>query len=148
MDSIAIGRRGYDALDRGLPYLRAIERLDIEFVPELENGQVTIPPRDFVTAAFAAMKEVDFQVRTRAGLDDSHIGVKLMVKRFGTSGCPVAIRQKSPIKFAPARTSASGCAPRPATRTLLPTMAADFPMRLGSTIMSIVVPMLSWAIRK
>jgi uncharacterized protein (TIGR02391 family) len=41
---------------------------------------------DFETAAFAAMKAVEVEVRRLAGFDDSEIGVKLMRKAFGEKG--------------------------------------------------------------
>lgn len=41
---------------------------------------------DFETAAFAALKAVEVEVRRLAQFDDSDIGVKLMRKAFGEKG--------------------------------------------------------------
>jgi len=86
-DSIAVSRKGREVIDRGLPWLRAVERLDVQLVPELEyTARPQFLRGDFETAAFVAMKEVEVQVRTRAAFDDSMIGVSLMRKAFGTNG--------------------------------------------------------------
>ncbi|MET7295333.1 TIGR02391 family protein [Streptomyces griseoloalbus] len=87
--AFVISRKGHQLLSDGLPWLRAVERLDVELMPVLER---TARPQflrgDFETAAFAAMKEVEVQVRTRAGLGSGpdEVGVKLMVKAFKQGG--------------------------------------------------------------
>jgi uncharacterized protein (TIGR02391 family) len=82
-----ISRKGDQLLREGLPWLRAVERLDVELVPALEY---TVRPQflrgDFETAAFVAMKEVEVRVRTRAGLTDSLIGTLLMQEAFKQQG--------------------------------------------------------------
>jgi uncharacterized protein (TIGR02391 family) len=87
--AFVISRKGRQLLDDGLPWLRAVERLDVDLVPTLER---TARPQflrgDFETAAFAAMKEVEVQVRTKArlGFGPDEVGAKLMVKTFKPGG--------------------------------------------------------------
>lgn len=68
-DSFFITRRGHEVLDRGLRWLRAVERLDIQLTPELElRARPQFLRGDFEAAAFMAMKEVEVAVRALAGL--------------------------------------------------------------------------------
>ncbi|KUL31410.1 hypothetical protein ADL15_21970 [Actinoplanes awajinensis subsp. mycoplanecinus] len=84
-----ISRKGHQFLNDGLNWLKAVERLDVDLVPALER---TARPQflrgDFEIAAFAAMKEVEVQVRARSGLGTApdEIGTKLMVKAFKPGG--------------------------------------------------------------
>jgi len=88
-EAFVISRKGCQVLEDGLPWLRAVERLDVDLVPALER---TARPQflrgDFETAAFVAMKEVEVQVRARAGLGSGpdEVGVKLMTRAFRTGG--------------------------------------------------------------
>ncbi|WP_117215713.1 TIGR02391 family protein [Allorhizocola rhizosphaerae] len=81
--AFVVSRKGQQVLQDGMPWLRAVERLDISLVPELER---TARPQflrgDFETAAFAAMKEVEVQVRAKAGLGNDLFGTALMQKAF------------------------------------------------------------------
>jgi len=78
-----ISRKGLQVLREGLPWLRAVERLDVDLVPALES---TARPQflrgDFETAAFVAMKEVEVLVRAKSGLGNDLVGVALMQKAF------------------------------------------------------------------
>jgi uncharacterized protein (TIGR02391 family) len=78
-----ISRKGHEVLRRGLPWLRAVERLDVELVPELEySARPQFLRGDFETAAFVAMKEVEVQVRAKAGLSNDLVGTALMQQAF------------------------------------------------------------------
>ncbi|MET7949074.1 TIGR02391 family protein [Micromonospora sp. NPDC005324] len=87
--SFAISRKGRQLLQDGLRWLRAVERLDVELVPALERvARPQFLRGDFELAAFAAMKEVEVQVRAKAGLGTGpdEVGVKLMTKAFRQGG--------------------------------------------------------------
>jgi uncharacterized protein (TIGR02391 family) len=85
--SFVISRKGHELLRQGLPWLRSVERLDVELMPTLEyTARPQFLRGDFETAAFVAMKEVEVQVRTRAGLANSLIGTKLMQEAFKPQG--------------------------------------------------------------
>ncbi|MEV4830627.1 TIGR02391 family protein [Micromonospora sp. NPDC049257] len=76
-------RRGREFLRHGAHWLQAVERLDVDLVPELEfTARPQFLRGDYETAAFTAMKEVEVQVRRRAGLSDSMVGTKLMQEAF------------------------------------------------------------------
>lgn len=76
-------RRGHEFLRQGARWLRAVERLDIDLVPELEfTARPQFMRGDYETAAFTAMKEVEVQVRRRAELSDSLVGTKLIQEAF------------------------------------------------------------------
>lgn len=81
--AIMISRVGREALGRGLPWVRAVQRLDIEMVPVLEER---VRPQflrgDFEAAALLAMKEVEVRVRTLAGFSNSLVGTALMQQAF------------------------------------------------------------------
>jgi uncharacterized protein (TIGR02391 family) len=86
-DAIMISRRGNAVLESGLGWLRAVERLDVDLVPVLEHkARPQFLRGDFETAAFVAMKEVEVQVRSRAGRSDSLVGTKLMQEAFKPAG--------------------------------------------------------------
>jgi hypothetical protein len=62
-------------------------RLDVDLVPVLEHkARPQYLRDDFETAAFVAMKEVEVQVRSRAGRSDSLVGTKLMQEAFKAAG--------------------------------------------------------------
>lgn len=81
--SFVISRQGHQALERGLPWIRAVQRLDIQLVPVLEG---TARPQflrgDFEAAALLAMKEVEVRVRGLAGLSTDLVGTALMQQAF------------------------------------------------------------------
>lgn len=87
--SFVLSRKGREALEQGLIWLRAVERLDIQLVPELEfTARPQFIRGDFEMAAFAAMRAVEVQVRARANLGSGpdEVGVKLMTKAFRQGG--------------------------------------------------------------
>lgn len=84
LHGVNITRAGHAALERGLGYVRATIRLDVELTEVLEQK---VRPQfvlgDFELAALAAMREVEIAVRDRAGLSTELLGVKLMRAAFG-----------------------------------------------------------------
>ena len=82
-----VTRAGREALERGLPYVRAAIRLDVELVAPLEQK---VRPQfllgDFELAAFAAMREVEIAVREQGGLGTDLVGVALMQNAFREGG--------------------------------------------------------------
>lgn len=81
--SFFVSRQGHAALERGLPWLRAVQRLDLQLVPELEaKARPQFLRGDFEAAAFMAMKEVEIRVRALTGLSDSLVGTVLMQEAF------------------------------------------------------------------
>lgn len=82
-----VTRAGHEALERGLPYVRAAIRLDVELVQQLEHK---VRPQfllgDFELAAFAAMREVEIAVREQGGLGTDLVGVALMHTAFREGG--------------------------------------------------------------
>lgn len=85
--AIKVTRRGHQVLAEGLPYFRAVERLDVDLVAELEHrARPQFLRGDFDIAAFAAMKEVEVAVRRSADLPDDKLGVDLMNQAFREGG--------------------------------------------------------------
>jgi len=81
--AIFITRLGERALADGLPTIRAIHRLDIDLLPELQaRARPQFLRGDFETASFVAMREVEVQVREQAGLRNSQLGTALMQEAF------------------------------------------------------------------
>ncbi|MEW2401991.1 TIGR02391 family protein [Streptomyces sp. NPDC046862] len=81
--SFLVSRQGHAALDQGLLWIRAVQRLDIELVPVLEaKARPQFLRGDFEAAALLAMKEVELRVRTMAGLPNSLTGTALMQQAF------------------------------------------------------------------
>ena len=87
LHGINITRAGRDALTRGVDYVRATMRLDVELSPILEQR---VRPQfllgDHELAALAAMREVEIAVRQAAGLKGDLLGVKLMRAAFAPQG--------------------------------------------------------------
>lgn len=78
-----ITRHGQDAMGYGLPWLRAVQRLDVAMLPVLEAKARPLFLRgDFEAAAFMAMKEVEVRVRSMAALPGSLVGTALMQEAF------------------------------------------------------------------
>jgi uncharacterized protein (TIGR02391 family) len=81
--AFVVSRQGREALDRGLPWIRAVERLNVQMVSELEaKARPQFLRGDFEAAALLAMKEVEVAVRTAAGLPNEIIGTALMQQAF------------------------------------------------------------------
>src|SRR5439155_9244304 len=77
--AFVVSRKGHKLLAEGLPWFRAVERLDVDLVPALERmARPQFLRGDFETAAFVAMKEVEVQVRAKASLGNDLVGVPLM----------------------------------------------------------------------
>lgn len=85
LHGVNITRAGREALERGVEFVRATIRLDVELTPVLEHR---VRPQfllgDYELAALSAMREVEIAVRTKAGLGTELLGVKLMRAAFGT----------------------------------------------------------------
>lgn len=83
VESIVVSRQGHEALERGLPWMRAVQRLDVQLVPELDaKARPQFLRGDFEAAAFMAMKEVEVRVRTTGSLPAALVGVPLMQQAF------------------------------------------------------------------
>ncbi|MFL0564637.1 TIGR02391 family protein [Microbacterium sp. 179-I 1D1 NHS] len=68
-------------------HLQAEKLLAGDLSPQLlRTAKPAFARGDFETAAFAAMKAVEVEVRTLSGLPDSLVGVKLMQAAFNTDG--------------------------------------------------------------
>lgn len=68
-------------------YLQAEKLLSGDLSPQLlQTAKPAFARGDFETAAFAAMKAVEVEVRALSGLPDSLIGVKLMQAAFNAEG--------------------------------------------------------------
>jgi len=81
--AIMISRAGREALERGLPWVQAVQRLDIEMVPVLEErARPQFLRGDFEAAALLSMKEVEVRVRTMAGFSNSLVGTPMMQQAF------------------------------------------------------------------
>jgi len=81
--AIQVSRQGHEALERGLPWLRAVQRLNLQLVVELEaKARPQFLRGDYEAAAFMAMKEVEVRVRSLAELPDSLVGTSLMQEAF------------------------------------------------------------------
>lgn len=81
--AVVLSRQGAVTLARGIPWLRATQRLDVDLVDVLEAKARPLFLRgEFETAVFMAMKEVEVAVRELAGLDTSLIGTRLMQEAF------------------------------------------------------------------
>lgn len=82
-EAFFISRQGHEALERGLPWVRAVQRLDIQMVPVLEGAARPQYLRgDFEAAALMAMKEVEVRVRAMSGLPAARVGTALMQEAF------------------------------------------------------------------
>jgi len=57
-EAFLISRLGHEVLEKGLVWLRAVQRLDVELLPEMEaKARPQFLRGDFEAAAFMAMKE-------------------------------------------------------------------------------------------
>lgn len=82
-EAFLISRQGHEALERGLPWLRAVQRLDLQLVVELEaKARPQFLRGDFEAAVFMALKEVEVKVRDLATLPAELVGVDLMRQAF------------------------------------------------------------------
>lgn len=81
--AVFVSRQGHLLLERGLPWIRAVERLNLQMVPALEaKARPQFLRGDFEAAVFMAMKEVEVRVRSLAGFPNSLVGVPLMQEAF------------------------------------------------------------------
>jgi uncharacterized protein (TIGR02391 family) len=81
---VFVTRRGREVRERGLEYLRAAERLDVDLHPALElKVRSQFLRGDFETAVFVAFKEVEVRVRQAITASNSLLGVPLMREAFG-----------------------------------------------------------------
>lgn len=85
--AVSVSRLGEQVLERGLPHLRAVQRLDVDLLPSLESkARPQFLRGDFEAAAFMAMKEVEVAVRERGQLGNSLVGTKLIQEAFRQGG--------------------------------------------------------------
>jgi uncharacterized protein (TIGR02391 family) len=86
-EAIVVSRAGHEALERGLPWIRAVQRLDVQMVPELEaKARPQFLRGDFEAAALMAMKEVEVKVRALSALPADLVGTSLMTQAFRPPG--------------------------------------------------------------
>ena len=86
-EAVTVSRLGEEVLRRGAPYLRAVQRLDVALLPELEaQARPQFLRGDFEAAAFMAMNEVEVAVREAGDLDPGLVGTKLMQEAFKSGG--------------------------------------------------------------
>jgi hypothetical protein len=76
--------RGREFLERGTKCLRAVERLDVDLVPELSSPPARNSCAATTNGRVTAMKEVE--VRRRAGLSNSLVGTKLVQEALLAAG--------------------------------------------------------------
>lgn len=84
---IFVTRWGHEALSRSLPEIRAVERIQENLHPLIEQRvrrQVLLG--EYEQAIFVAMKAVEVRVRRLAGFADDMIGTDLMTKAFKADG--------------------------------------------------------------
>ena len=78
-----ITRFGRQVLDRGLPFLGAVEKLgNVDLHPLIESVRTQFLLGEYELAAFAAMKQVEVRVRELGGYDDADIGQRMMRDAF------------------------------------------------------------------
>ena len=84
---IFVTRRGRRALEISLPEIRAIERLQDNLHPLIEQrARRQFLLGEYEQAIFVTMKAVEVRVRKLADYGDEMIGVDLMTKAFKTGG--------------------------------------------------------------
>lgn len=82
-----VTRLGIATLERGLVVVQAAARIGVDLHPLLERQvRRQFLMGEYELAAFAAMKQVEVEVRRRAGASDSLLGTKLMQEAFKTGG--------------------------------------------------------------
>jgi uncharacterized protein (TIGR02391 family) len=84
--SIFVTRLGHRGLDEGIETIRATERIDLSLHSRLARVKTQFLIGEYELAAFAAMREVEIQVRELCGEEQSLFGVKLMRRAFGENG--------------------------------------------------------------
>ncbi len=78
-----ITRLGKQILDRDLPFLAAVKKLDdADLHPQIESVRTQFLLGEYELAAFAAMKQVEIRVRLLGGFDDADIGRPMMRNAF------------------------------------------------------------------
>ena len=82
-----VTRAGLAALERGLPFIQAAIRLDVDLMPVLEHKVRPIfLLGDYELAALAAMREVEIEIRSRADLGPELFGTALVQEAFKAEG--------------------------------------------------------------
>jgi uncharacterized protein (TIGR02391 family) len=93
---IFVTRWGHEALSRSLPEIRAVERVQENLHPLIEQRvRRQFLLGEYEQAIFVAMKAVEVRVRRLAGFTDDMIGTDLMTKAFKAGG-PLADPEAPP----------------------------------------------------
>jgi uncharacterized protein (TIGR02391 family) len=86
-DSIFVTRRGHEALAKSLAEIRAVDRVQENLHPLLQQRvRRQFLLGEYEQAIFVAMKAVEIRVRELGGFGDDVIGVDLMTQAFKPSG--------------------------------------------------------------
>lgn len=86
-DGMFVTDRGRVALEQGIVTVRAVERLEQELHPAIEQRvRRQFLLGEYEQAVFVAMKAVEVRVRALAGLGDEMVGVDLMTHAFRPTG--------------------------------------------------------------
>ena len=86
-DAIFVTPRGHQALSQGLTTVRAVERIELELHPQIEQRvRRQFLLGEYEQSVFVAMKAVEVRVRALAGLGDDMVGVDLMSHAFRADG--------------------------------------------------------------
>jgi uncharacterized protein (TIGR02391 family) len=88
--AIFVTPRGNEAISQGLRTVRAVERLEQELHPLIEQRvRRQFLLGEYEQSVFVAMKAVEVRVRELAGFGDEMIGVDLMTHAFRLTGGPL-----------------------------------------------------------
>jgi uncharacterized protein (TIGR02391 family) len=94
--AIFVTPRGHEAIHQGLKTVRAVERLEQELHPMIEQRvRRQFLLGEYEQSVFVAMKAVEVRVRALSGLGNDKIGVDLMTNAFNLTGPltdPAAVR--------------------------------------------------------
>lgn len=88
-ESRRVTDEGHRALTLGLARLHAAQRLDVELLPHLAKAKRQFLQGDYEEAVFASFRAVEEEVRARADMTASDLGVKLMRQAFKPDGGPL-----------------------------------------------------------
>lgn len=84
-----VTRLGFEALDRGIEYLGAVERMQQRLHPRIASVRSQFLLGEYELAAFAAMRAVEVRVRELGGYSDSDIGQPMMRNAFHVDSGPL-----------------------------------------------------------